>query len=96
MSDKHVAMRSCIICISKSPKRDLVRIVSSSTDGILIDKTGKYSGRGAYLCKNAKCWDLAQNGAKLSKALRMELSMEMLAQLTEYSSMIQEGNSVEV
>lgn len=34
-------------------KKDLIRILKTDTEGIIIDVTGKKNGRGAYICPNA-------------------------------------------
>lgn len=70
---KHVPQRMCAICRQKFEKRDLTRLVHTS-NGLVIDKTGKASGRGAYLCGNANCWSKAYQSNNLNHALRVELS----------------------
>ena len=47
--EKKVPMRTCIACKAVKPKRELVRIVKNE-NGILLDRTGKLNGRGAYIC----------------------------------------------
>ena len=59
MKNKNVAQRTCIGCRTKKPKEELVRIKLDLKGNIILDKTGKVKGRGAYLCKlkakSAKC-----------------------------------------
>lgn len=46
----------CINCKQMYPKKELIRIVKNSKDGIItIDETGKISGKGAYVCHNSEC-----------------------------------------
>jgi uncharacterized protein len=52
-------------------KRTLTRIVRRP-DGILVDLTGKLSGRGAYLHNRRSCWERGIKGA-LARALKTEL-----------------------
>lgn len=47
---RHVPLRSCIACSSKTAKRELLRIVAKPDGGIAFDADGRLSGRGAYLC----------------------------------------------
>jgi hypothetical protein len=54
-------------------KRDLVRLVRTPEGQLVIDKTGKQNGRGAYLCHQRSCWEAALRGRQLSKALKMEV-----------------------
>ena len=56
---KHVPMRTCIACHETKSKRELLRIVHTPDDHVLIDATGKKSGRGAYLCARLSCWKTA-------------------------------------
>lgn len=52
---KKIPMRMCVACRTMKPKNDLFRVVLDN-DKITIDKTGKKSGRGAYICKDKKCF----------------------------------------
>jgi predicted RNA-binding protein YlxR (DUF448 family) len=60
-------------------KRDLVRLVRTPvlsddrTSQLVVDKTGKQNGRGAYLCRQRACWEAALKGRQLGKALKMEI-----------------------
>ncbi len=47
---KHVPLRTCISCRETKSKRELLRVVRTPDGHVLIDATGKKSGRGAYLC----------------------------------------------
>ena len=74
-SGKHIPQRSCVVCRTKDSKRHLTRLVRTEA-GIVIDKTGRQNGRGAYLCDNPACWQRAQETDVLVKALRMTLSTD--------------------
>ena len=53
---KKIPERKCIGCSEKKAKKDLIRIVRlPEGQGVEIDKTGKKSGRGAYICPSATC-----------------------------------------
>ena len=73
---KHIPIRTCIVCREKRDKRQLVRIVRSSTDGVLVDPSGKRNGRGAYLCDKEECWEQELTSKVLDQALNTELSEE--------------------
>jgi predicted RNA-binding protein YlxR (DUF448 family) len=54
--NKKVPERKCIGCSEKKAKKDLIRIVRLPDEkGVEIDRTGKKSGRGAYICPSAAC-----------------------------------------
>ena len=50
MRRKHVPVRTCIGCRSPKPKKELLRIVRTPEGSVVIDLTGKRSGRGACIC----------------------------------------------
>jgi predicted RNA-binding protein YlxR (DUF448 family) len=43
---------------------------------VKIDPTGKQPGRGAYLCRDPRCWGMALKRNALSGALKTELRAE--------------------
>ena len=73
---KHVPLRTCVICGDRVAKGDLVRIVRTVEEGLLVDLTGRRGGRGAYLCHKDTCWDRARQGRALDKALRTTLAQD--------------------
>ena len=50
MKVKKIPQRSCIGCGTKKDKKDLIRIVRTPDGDIVLDRTGKKAGRGAYVC----------------------------------------------
>ena len=69
---KHIPQRTCVGCRKVLAKRDLLRLVRTPA-GIVIDPTGKLSGRGVYLHNLRSCWDHGLKGA-LANALRTEIN----------------------
>lgn len=67
---RHVPQRTCIGCRSTSAKREFVRIVRTVSGGVEVDLTGKKAGRGAYLCKQSGCWELALKRDHVARALK--------------------------
>ena len=45
--EKKIPMRQCLGCREMKPKRELIRVVRSSTGEISLDFRGKAPGRGA-------------------------------------------------
>jgi predicted RNA-binding protein YlxR (DUF448 family) len=77
---RHVPQRTCIVCRRQFDKRRLTRVVRTPDSGVLIDPTGKRSGRGAYLCDQVACWDKAiRHPGILNQALDAQLSEAELA-----------------
>lgn len=72
---KHVPQRTCIVCREKFDKRRLTRIVRTPDEGVVIDATGKRNGRGAYLCDQVSCWEIALEKTQLlDKALATKVT----------------------
>lgn len=82
---KHIPERTCIACRSKKPKWELVRVVRTPQGVVEIDGRGKKAGRGAYLCRERKCWDIGLKKRKLGHALNTDIGPAELAQLEEYA-----------
>lgn len=72
---KHTPIRTCVVCREREAKRTLTRVVRTPS-GVLIDKTGKMDGRGAYLCDQRSCWERAVRTDILNKALRTVMTDE--------------------
>lgn len=70
-------MRKCIACQEMRPKKELLRIVRTPEKEIVIDLNGKKSGRGAYLCYDKECVDLAKKKKSLEKSLESKVSDEV-------------------
>lgn len=61
--------RTCVACRTARPKRALVRVVRTPEGSVVVDPTGKRSGRGAYLCPSLDCLRLAERRGSLARAL---------------------------
>ena len=82
---KHVPQRTCVACRRSTAKRDLVRLVRTPWGRVEVDTTGKQPGRGAYLCPNATCWELALKKDRLEAALKTKLTAEDRTSLLQHS-----------
>ena len=83
-SARHIPERTCIACRQVKAKRDLIRIVNTKDEGIVIDTNGKKPGRGAYLCKTKECWENGLKGNRLEYVMRTKLTELDLRRLEEY------------
>ncbi len=80
-------LRSCIVCGKQAKKAELLRIVRAPSGVVAFDKTGRASGRGAYVC-SAECFAAACEKNKLDRALKTTLSEDDYKQLaTEIASL---------
>jgi predicted RNA-binding protein YlxR (DUF448 family) len=81
MSVKKIPMRTCVACHSTRPKKELMRIVRRPDGGLLVDVKGKVSGRGAYLCPNVACIELALKSRRIEHALEVPVPQEVISEL---------------
>jgi len=82
MRERKPPMRRCVGCMTSFEKKDILRFVAS--DGkLLIDRTGKLNGRGAYLCRSLDCFDTAMKKKRLTYSLGVSLTPEETAALRE-------------
>ena len=80
---KQIPMRMCVACRQMFPKNTLLRIVRLEDGSVVVDRTGKRNGRGAYLCATKTCFDKAIKIRALDRALNISLSEEMKAELAK-------------
>ena len=64
----------CVACREMRAKKDLMRIVRTAEGKLVLDLTGKLSGRGAYLCRDAACLNKAIKIRALERALEAPLN----------------------
>lgn len=67
---KKIPQRQCIGCNEMKDKKQLIRILKTQDEQIIIDITGKKNGRGAYICPDAECLKKARKSRGLERALR--------------------------
>ena len=54
-------------------------MVRAPDGSVSLDFTGKKSGRGAYICKNAACLKQARRTQRLSRNLECEIPDDVMA-----------------
>lgn len=83
MKQKKIPMRTCVITHEKYPKKELIRIVRTPEQKIIIDQTGKANGRGAYLKKDKEIIEKARKTKALEKHLDIKIEDEIYDKLIE-------------
>ena len=66
---KRIPERQCLGCNEHKPKKELLRVVRTPDGEILLDFTGKKSGRGAYICRDVSCLKKARKSKRIDRAL---------------------------
>lgn len=74
-------LRKCVGCQEMYDKRMLLRVVHTPAGEVLWDPTGKQNGRGAYLCRNPECLQLARKKKSLERALKLTMPDEVYQRL---------------
>ncbi len=83
MKVKKIPMRRCVGCGEQKPKKELLRIVALPTGEIEVDRTGKKSGRGVYICDNADCFAKAFDSHGLERSLKRPVSRDVYTALKD-------------
>jgi len=81
--ERKIPQRMCVGCRVMKNKKELIRVVRTPEDRVEMDITGKKSGRGAYICRDPECLNLAVKGKRLQKALQHEISEDVLNLIRE-------------
>ena len=74
---KKIPIRTCIACKTEKAKKELIRIVKNKEGVFSVDRHGKASGRGAYVCDSAVCMNKIIKNKLLNRAFSMEISTEV-------------------
>lgn len=83
---KKVPLRKCIGCGEMKSKKEMIRIIKTTENTIILDKTGKQNGRGAYICPDLKCLETARKSRGLERALKTAIPAEVYEQLSNQIS----------
>ena len=81
---KKIPLRRCLASNQMFPKNELLRIVKTPIGEVVIDRTGKVNGHGAYLRKDAEIFAIAKKRRLLDKAFGMAVSDEVYDSLSNY------------
>jgi len=58
-------------------KKEMIRVLKTSEDEILLDTTGRKNGRGAYLCPSMECFKKAVKSKGLERSFKMAIPKEV-------------------
>jgi hypothetical protein len=86
MKIKKIPMRSCVITKEKLPKNELVRVVRTPENTVIIDNTGKVNGRGAYLKKDKEVFEKAKKSKVLERHLECVIDPSLYDELDKLLS----------
>ena len=78
---KKIPMRQCVGCREMKNKKDMMRVLKTAEDSVVLDKTGRKNGRGAYLCINRECLMKAVKNKGLERSFKMSIPQEIYENL---------------
>ena len=81
--EKKLPIRRCTGCGEHFPKNTLVRVLRTPEGEIVLDITGKRSGRGAYICNSKNCLKKARQKDRIEQSLECSISSEIYDMLEE-------------
>jgi predicted RNA-binding protein YlxR (DUF448 family) len=77
MKPRKIPTRQCLGCNEHKPKKELLRVLRTPENEVVLDFTGKKSGRGAYICYDVKCLKKARKSKRIDKSLNVEIPEEI-------------------
>ena len=81
--NKKIPMRQCVGCGSMKTKKEMMRVLKTAEEGIILDTTGKKNGRGAYICHDENCLKMAIKAKRLEHAFECQISDEIYERLLQ-------------
>ena len=78
---RKIPLRQCLGCNEHKQKNELLRVLRTPEGEILLDFTGKKSGRGAYICYNSKCLKKARKSGRIATSLDVQIPDEIYDQM---------------
>ena len=83
MANKKIPMRQCIGCGEMKPKKEMIRVIKTAEDEIILDTTGRKNGRGAYICPGRECLQKAIKCKGLERSFKMPIPKDVYEMLTK-------------
>lgn len=78
---KKVPLRQCVGCGEMRSKKEMLRVLKTAEDEIVLDATGKKNGRGAYICFSKECLKKARKNKGLERSFKMSIPEEIYERL---------------
>ena len=82
-SNKKIPQRRCVGCGEHFSKSELVRVLRTPEGEVVLDLSGKKSGRGAYICKNATCLKKARKSRRIETSLECTIPADVYERMEE-------------
>ncbi|HHV12913.1 MAG TPA: YlxR family protein [Clostridiales bacterium] len=93
---KKLPLRMCTGCGEMKAKKEMIRILKTPEDEIVIDSTGKKNGRGAYLCCSSECLQKAIKTKGLERSLKVGIPKELVETLEKEMRVLESGRKEDI
>lgn len=74
---KKIPLRKCTGCGEMKNKKEMIRVIRTPEEEIVIDTTGKKNGRGAYICGSLDCFMKAKKNKGLERSLKVAIPAQI-------------------
>ena len=74
---KKIPLRQCVGCGEMKSKKEMMRVLKTPDEGIVLDVTGRKNGRGAYLCISKECILKDKKNRGLERSFKMSIPQEV-------------------
>lgn len=81
MTKKKIPSRQCVGCGEMKNKKELLRVIKTPEDQVVLDVTGKKNGRGAYICRSLDCFEKARRSKALERSLKITIPVQVYEEL---------------
>ena len=88
---KKLPLRMCTGCGEMKTKKEMIRVLKTPEDEIVIDSTGKKNGRGAYICCSLSCLQRAIKTKGLERSLKVSIPKEIVETLEKEMILLESG-----
>ena len=88
MANKKIPLRKCVGCNEMKEKKEMIRVIKTPENEIVLDATGRKNGRGAYICSNMECLKKARKSKGLERSLKVAIPTEVYDNLEKEMDLI--------
>lgn len=93
---KKIPLRMCTGCGEMKPKKEMIRVLKTPEDEIVIDTIGKKNGRGAYVCCSLSCLQKAIRTKGLERSLKVSIPKELIETLEKEMTLLESGRKKDI
>ena len=86
MANKKIPLRKCVACNEMKEKKEMIRVIKTPENEIMLDATGRKNGRGAYICADPGCFRLGRKIKGLEGCLKTAIPQEVYESLEKEMS----------